>query len=140
MSTWDVISGAVIAGLFGVVAYFLQRLVSQNDDFQDETRRNFKNIGQELEYQRIATANLKFALEQKISETGIDPATKGKISSLLQSVAQVEKDLLNVKPSLDKVEDSNGKIIWIVSQLEAQEQKLAGLYKVMVKIVNSQKH
>jgi len=134
------IIGSVVACVFGVVAYLMKRLVDQNDDFQEETRRGFREIRREFDQQRIAANNLQFSLEKKLEAAGLDTKTKAKMSSLLAMVSQVEKDLTQIKPALEQAHESSGKIIWIVDKLEAQDKKLKGLYDVMIKIVRSQKH
>ena len=132
--------GATIASLFGLIAFFLRRLIKQNDRFQEDTRKSFIAIRKDIGEQKVHISTVKYSLERRLTDSGLDIKTKAKVASLLDSVAQVEKDLVKIRPTLDKTMESNGKIIWIVDKLEAQDTKLKGLYDVMVKIVQSQKH
>lgn len=135
----NIIIGFVLTAILGVIAFFLRRYVQQNDAFQEKTLGNFKTIRRSLDEQERAIQSLKFEIEQKLSAAGFDQITKNKISSLLASVAKIEKELTNIKPIMDKTKEDHGNVVWIVDKLKAQDGKIKGLYNVMTRIVNSQK-
>lgn len=129
----EVVVGAVITALFALIAFFLNRLISQNDRFQDETRRTHKVFGRAIRQHQSALAQV----EREVKEGAIDKETKRKIASLSTSLMEIKEELRFVRPSLAKVEENHGRIIHIDQHIEAQEKKLKGLHDAIKMLIGN---
>lgn len=132
------IAGSLITILLGVAGYLLSRILDENDKFKDETRRNFRQIRQEINDQ----GNKQEAQHQRtralVEESGFDQKTKAKISSLAASTAQVQEDFQKVKPVIEETKQSFGHIIWLQDKVKAQDKKLLSLFEIL-KAINSKR-
>jgi len=131
----EIIAGAVIAALFALIAYFLNRLISQNDRFQDETRRTHKVFGRAITRHQSALEEV----EREVKAGAIDQETKRKISSLATSLMEVQEELRLIRPTLVKSEENYGQIIMLGEHLKAQEAKLKGLHDTIKILIQSKK-
>lgn len=127
--------GAVIAALFALVAYFLNRIISKNDEFQDATGRSLTLLRRKVERNEDTLITVK----QQIQKAALTEETKDKITSLTLSIAKVKLQIDELKPVLDQVEDNYGKVIVVGRELKAQEKKLLGLYKILEKLTEKEK-
>ena len=123
----EIIVGAVITALFALIAYFLNRLITQYDGFQDETRRAFEVSGRKTRRIELSLAEV----QRQVQEGSLDEATKRKITSLTTSLMEVKEELRMIRPALEKSEENYGQIILVGDALKAQEKKLKGLYDVL---------
>ena len=131
---------SVLTVCFGGLGFLLARLINRNDKFQDDTTKSIGVLKVAVSKQEVSITTLQNTLYKKIELSGFDQKTKTKISSLNASLAQIEKDLVKIKPIVENAQQDQGKIIFIQERLEAQDKKLAGLYKIALKVFNDQKN
>lgn len=129
----EIIVGAVITALFALIAFFLNRLINQNDRFQDETRRAHKVFGREITRNQSTLAEI----QQQVKAGSIDEETKRKIKTLATSLMEIKEELSVIKPTLEKADENYGQIILIGQKLEAQEKKLKGLYDAVIMLTGN---
>lgn len=134
----NVLVGGAVTGIFSLVAYFLHRLITKNDKFQEETGRNFRRLEKELtdkiDHNRIATNNLKFYFQQELARAGLTEETKAEISALTSSLQKIEKELHILRPFVEQSGENYGKIIELEGKLKSQDKKLLGLYMILKKV------
>lgn len=149
----DILSGAIVAGLFALVAYFLNRLIDQYDGFRKETKSSFTEIrGKLAEVERTSVQNNNLAVKLNrdlppvaprgttVKTSGIDKETKAQILQIKSEVSEIKKEMSSqVIPALKKVEKNHGKIIWIKESLETQDKKMLGLFKIMKSVIEEKK-
>lgn len=130
----EILVGAVITALFALIAYFLNRLITQNDRFQDETRRTHKVFGREITRNQSTLAEIR----KEIQAGAVDEETKRKIKTISASLVEIEKELSVIKPALEKVEENYGQIILIGEKVEAQKKDIRSLYDAMMFLTKKQ--
>ena len=135
--TTEALFGGILTLALAVLGFLLTRLISQNDKFQEETKEAVKGNGLLIRDHEQILGYMQNSLEQKIRESGFDQKSKNKISDISSTLAEVKAELVRIKPILKETQESQGKIIMIQERIEAQEQKLHGLYKVVVRAVKS---
>lgn len=134
----EALVGTAITVLLGVCAYFFNRLITQYDEFQSKTSKDFQAIRRTVERVDTKVDESKRVLANRIEAAGLSKETKRKISSTSENVSQIKIDLdSTVKPSVQEAKKYHGKIIVIEDNLKAQETKLSGLYKIMEAIVKA---
>lgn len=131
----EITVGAVITALFALIAYFLNRLITQYDGFQDETRRAFEISGRKTRRIELSVAEIA----RKVEEGALDEETKRKVTSLTTSLMEIKNELRMIRPALEKSEENYGQIILIGENLKAQEAKLKGLHDVLKVIIENKK-
>lgn len=137
-------TGAVIAILLGVTAYFAQKWIQQIEETIKEQSVDIKNlttqVGSLKQTQTLTAEDIHKAIQTHLSSSKISLIQFDRIEKEIAAVkAVVQEKLL---PQAEKTNAELGRVIVLENQLREQESKLNTMFsalKALAKLQNSQR-
>lgn len=121
--------GFILTAMSAMLGFFLVRFIGKHDDFQDETKREFKKINYSIEENH---KEIKGELSKITVNTGIDAKTESRLGALEKSLKDSPIFVQEVKT---QVKENYGKVLWLEDNQKEQDKKILTLYKAVKKIV-----
>ncbi|RLD69352.1 MAG: hypothetical protein DRI98_10675 [Bacteroidetes bacterium] len=118
-----------------MVGFLVSRLISRNDQFQDETNVAFKDMKDDMLKQCSRMGAMQEALSCKIDATSLTVAQRNKLVDMCTEVDHISTEITLLRPTVKELNEFYGRVINIEDLIQAQDKKLRGLYIVVEKAV-----
>lgn len=150
-ATLSFILQSIIAVGFAAIAYFVKKLIEDNEKQHGSSKKSIKAITAKIEGIERTVNQLNRAVSDNEGGTEFhfsprDRETlekiKRKVSSAIIGTAEVQKTITEkILPEIELQQENYGKVIRLKDRVTTQDKKIKTLYTVVSKlIVKSQKH
>ena len=127
----EALFGSIFTVLLACLAYFLNRLITQNDTFQKNTKKEFDVVHDQLRNIKDDYGKTK----QTLNKIQLNTPTINLEKTINHIKDKTTEIKLDIKPLKSRVDKNYGEVRWLKGEIETQEKKILGLYKTLKKVI-----